>query len=118
MPQSRREDDEQESNGEDLSGRVSSCASRWWSGRRGRWGAYEGKSDDCFEACHVGLAGVKRAGGNLVVWCLDGLQLLWRWSSARRTLMAVAGRRFGGAAVVDRQAKSGELWPLAATESR
>jgi len=47
----------------------------------------------------------------------DGRWLLWRSSSARRTLVAVAGRRFGGAAVVDRQAKSGELWPLAIEET-
>lgn len=113
MPQGRREDDEQETNGEHLAGRVSSCASRWWSGRRRRrrWGAYEGKSDDCFETCHVGLAGAKRARGLSGVWMADGQCC---YSGRRRVAfvaVAVADRRFGGLAV-DRQAKSGELWPV------
>lgn len=64
------------------------------------------------------MLGLQERRGQVGIWSSgvsmgDGWWLLWRSSSARRTLVAVAGRRFGGAAVVDRQAKSGELWPLA-----
>jgi hypothetical protein len=65
-------------------------------GGEGGEGAYEGKSDDGFEACHGEVADRKRAGtgvGRVVAG------VVWQSSSARHTTRGSRGRRFGGAMV-------------------